>query len=133
MMTAQHALRAFLTLVLAGWVTASAFADVAQPIIPKGKGERCVADTSVMRRNHMEMLKHQRDDTVHNGIRTARFSLAGCMNCHAYVNEQPVSIKDQRHFCNACHQYTAVKIDCFECHASTPQPPGATVTAERRL
>lgn len=129
-MTAQHALRAFLTLVLAGWVTASAVAEVAHPVIPKGKGERCVADTSVMRRNHMQLLKHQRDETMHNGIRTERFSLVGCMNCHAYVNSQPVSIKDERHFCNVCHQYAAVKIDCFECHASTPQPVSAAVAPE---
>ena len=118
----------FLGIAMAGLLSANATADVAKPVIPKGKGDKCVEDTSFMRRNHMEMLKHQRDDTMHNGIRTERFSLTGCMNCHAYVNDQPVSIKDERHFCNACHKYAAVKIDCFECHSSTPR--ATTASAE---
>ena len=25
--------------------------------------------------------------------------------------------EDPRHFCTECHAYTAVRIDCFECHA----------------
>jgi hypothetical protein len=24
------------------------------------------------------------------------------------------------HFCQSCHNYAAVKIDCFECHSSKP-------------
>jgi hypothetical protein len=92
------------------------------PQVPKGKGEQCVADTDFMRRNHMHLLDHQRDDTVHEGIRTKRFSLKGCIECHA-VNDQtgtPVTVKDERHFCRACHDFAAVKVDCFECHASRP-------------
>jgi len=37
----------------------------------------------VHRRNHMELIRHQRDLTVHEGIRTTRHSLANCVNCHA--------------------------------------------------
>lgn len=103
-------------------VAAAASADVPKPKIPKGKGERCVEDTNVMRKNHMEFLLHQRDETVHEGIRTKKHSLKECLSCHAVNNEQnlPVGIDDKRHFCNSCHAYAAVSIDCFECHQSKP-------------
>ena len=32
------------------------------PAIPKGRGDHCVRDTAFMRRYHMTMLMHQRDD-----------------------------------------------------------------------
>jgi hypothetical protein len=94
------------------------------PTPPKGKGDKCVADTDFMRRNHMTMLDHQRDGTVHEGIRTKQFSLKECIACHAVQgpDARPVTIKSPKHFCRACHDYTAVKIDCFECHASRPEP-----------
>lgn len=93
------------------------------PIPPKGKGDKCVADTDFMRRNHMNMLDHQRDDTVHEGIRTKQFSLKECIDCHAVKgpDAQHVTSKSPQHFCRACHDYVAVKIDCFECHASRPE------------
>ena len=102
-----------------------ASADVPKPKIPKGKGERCVEDTTVMRKNHMEFLLHQRDETVHEGIRTKKHSLKECLNCHAVQDESnlPVGIDDKRHFCNSCHAYAAVNIDCFECHQSKPDIP----------
>ena len=53
------------------------------PAPPKGKGDKCVADTDFMRRNHMTLLEHQRDRTVQEGIRTDRFSLKKCLTCHA--------------------------------------------------
>ncbi len=63
---------------------------VPQP--PKGRGEHCVAPTEFMRRNHMSMMKHQREETVHEGVRGKPFSLAGCMECHAVkgADSQPV-------------------------------------------
>ena len=39
------------------------------------KGEKCVEPTEVMRRDHMQMVLHQRDDTMHQGIRTVKHSL----------------------------------------------------------
>jgi hypothetical protein len=94
------------------------------PAPPKGKGNKCVADTDFMRRNHMTMLDHQRDGTVHEGIRTKQFSLKKCIACHAVQgpDARPVTIKSPKHFCRSCHDYAAVKIDCFECHASRPEP-----------
>ncbi len=110
----------------------------------RGQGEKCVADTDWMRRNHMKVLMHQRDETVHEGIRTKRFSLKGCIECHAVkgADGKPVTVSDPKHFCRTCHDYAAVRVDCFECHASrpeleptktgdaTPGPPAKTDTAE---
>lgn len=92
------------------------------PMPPKGKGDMCVADTAFMRRNHMIVLNHQRNDTVHDGIRTKQFSLRGCIECHAVngPDAKPVTVASPKHFCRSCHDYAAVKIDCFECHASRP-------------
>lgn len=95
------------------------------PHPPRGQGEHCVADTEFMRRNHMTVLIHQRRDTVHEGVRDEKFSLARCLSCHAVQGEdgKPVTYADNRHFCRSCHDYAAVNIDCFECHASRPDQP----------
>ncbi len=99
---------------------AAALAD--PPELPRGRGDACVAPTDVMRREHMDFLLHQRDRTVHEGIRTARFSLSGCVDCHVQQNVDgsyiPVDAPEQ--FCDTCHRYASVKLDCFECHATTP-------------
>jgi predicted CXXCH cytochrome family protein len=89
----------------------------------RGRGDKCVADTAWMRRNHMTALMHHRDETVHEGIRTKRFDLTGCIDCHAVkgADGKPVTIASSKHFCRTCHDYAAVQIDCFECHASRPQ------------
>jgi predicted CXXCH cytochrome family protein len=80
-------------------------------------GTQCVAPPELMRRSHMEFLKHQRDDTVHGGIRGAKFSLKGCIECHASQKTGSVA-KAETNFCVSCHSYAAVKIDCFGCHTS---------------
>ena len=92
------------------------------PVIPKGQGESCVEDTDFMRRNHMTLLMHQRDDTVLQGIRSKQYSLKECISCHAVQGSDaiPVTASDPQHFCRSCHDYAAVKIDCFQCHASRP-------------
>ena len=94
----------------------------------RGQGEHCVADTEWMRRNHPAVLMHQRDETVHEGIRTPRFSLKGCIDCHAVkgADGKPVTVASPQHFCRTCHDYAAVQIDCFECHASRPEARTAT-------
>ncbi len=112
----------------------SAFAEGLMPVPPQGKGEHCVAPTDFMRRNHMSMMKHQRDATVHEGIRGQPFSLAGCMDCHAVkaADGQAVTYSDSRHFCRKCHDFAAVSIDCFECHSSRPGA-GKTQSAQRAV
>ena len=93
------------------------------PVIGQGKGDACVADTDFMRRHHMDMLLHQRDETMQQGIRTERYSLKECVACHVVpgVDGLPVKAESPTHFCSSCHLYAAVKIDCFECHASRPE------------
>jgi hypothetical protein len=87
---------------------------------------QCVRPTEEMRRNHMELIKHQRDVTVHEGVRDTRDSLAGCVDCHARHDQQghPVPVNAEGQFCDGCHDYTAVHLDCFQCHATVPGPAG---------
>lgn len=89
----------------------------------KASGERnCVEATDFMRRNHMEVIQHQRDATVHSGIRSTKHALAGCIDCHVGYDSGgvpvPVNTKDQ--FCGACHNFAAVQLNCFDCHATVP-------------
>ena len=94
------------------------------PIIPPAaQGEQCVADTALMRTDHMELLNHQRDETVLDGVRGEPFSLVGCVNCHAQTRADgtPVRIDEEGQFCQSCHAFAAVKIDCFTCHAAIPE------------
>ena len=104
-----------------------AIADVPYPEIPKvpkAKAEQCVEPTDVMRRDHMEFILHQRDETMHRGIRTTKHSLTECISCHVNPgpNGQYPRASSQEHFCTSCHHYASVKIDCFECHADRPEP-----------
>ena len=97
-------------------------ADIPRPEYPVGRGDKCVEPTEVMRRDHFRFLRHQRDDTVHRGIRTSKHSLIGCVECHA-VRDSDGSyfpLDDKGQFCSSCHEYSAVKIDCFACHAAVP-------------
>ncbi len=84
--------------------------------------EGCIRPTEFMRRNHMHLLTHKRDKTVRQGIRTKDASLSACVDCHADKKADgsfiPVNAPGQ--FCSTCHEYTAVKLDCFECHRTTP-------------
>ena len=118
-----------------------------QPVIePARAGTQCIADPATMRRDHPAMLEHQRDLTVRSGIRsagppqaanspmggrreasggptsTAKTSLKACIACHASPATGSVA-KSETNFCISCHAYTAVRIDCFGCHATQPQGP----------
>jgi predicted CXXCH cytochrome family protein len=88
------------------------------------KGDKCVAPTEDMRRNHMKYLKHHRDETMHQGIRTTQFSLKGCVECHASPKNNSV-VGTNDNFCQGCHVYAGVKLDCFECHATKPKASAA--------
>ena len=90
---------------------------------PEGEGVECVEDEEVMIRDHMNFILHQRDETMHRGIRTSKYSFAECIDCHVQPDEQGniASIDSNEHFCKTCHEYSAVTIDCFDCHADRPQ------------
>jgi len=85
------------------------------------EGESCVEPADVMRRNHMEFLKAQRDETMHLGIRDGKYSLNGCIACHAAADPAAAdpAAKTIEPFCEECHSYAAVKLDCWSCHNPT--------------
>ncbi len=92
---------------------------VPKPVIEPARGGQCVESPDFMRRNHMLLLKHQRVDTLRGGIRTGKYSLQGCIECHASQTSNSVSANDTN-FCQSCHNYAAVSLDCFGCHANKP-------------
>lgn len=99
-----------------------------------GKAEQCVEPTKVMRRDHMKYILHQRDQTMHQGIRTSKHSLKNCVDCHADAKTGSVLGKDG--FCESCHAYAAVKLDCFECHSALRETTSVTappITSVRAL
>ena len=87
------------------------------------KVEACVAPVDEMRRNHMDMIQHQRDITVRQGVRDTDDSLHGCIDCHANQDDAGkfVPVNQQGQFCAGCHQYVAASLDCFSCHATVPR------------
>lgn len=87
---------------------------IAKPTIRIASEGTCIAPTDEMRRDHMDMLKHQRDRTLRHGIRGEKASLNECIACHASKSTGSVLGKDA--FCESCHAYAAVKLDCWDCH-----------------
>ncbi len=121
-------------------LTSGIFADGLTPDIPQvpeSKATHCVEPTEIMRKNHMEFILHQRDKTVHSGIRTTKYSLKQCVNCHINPTadgEYPrYTLKNgdlnKDHFCASCHTYAAVHIDCFQCHRDTPSEASIKASA----
>ncbi|MEW6677993.1 MAG: hypothetical protein AB1421_08730 [Pseudomonadota bacterium] len=106
-----------------------AAAGVDLPKLEKGKGEKCVEDTQLMRRNHMDFLKHHRDETMRKGIRTTKHSLKGCVECHASEKTGSVAASKED-FCAACHSFASVKLDCWDCHATKPGKKPAQVGSQ---
>jgi hypothetical protein len=105
--------------IIAALLAAAGFAQVAKPTLKIERGEACVAPVAEMRRDHMKMLMHQRDRTMRLGVRETRFSLKGCVDCHA--SRDTGSVLGKEGFCSSCHEYAAVKMDCFECHTPLRQ------------
>lgn len=114
------------TLVLFGLTAGLSSAGSVYPEIPKATGEEHPEGNEYMRVNHMDLLRHDRDLTMREGVRDTNNSLAGCIDCHAVngPDAKPVTIKSEEHFCRTCHDYAAVKIDCFQCHNSVPEQLG---------
>lgn len=92
------------------------------PALPEAKGERCVEPTEVMRRRHAQFILHQRDETVHRGIRTQKHRFVNCIDCHVRPDATGAWPRhtDDGHFCSVCHRYASVTMDCFQCHADRP-------------
>ncbi len=117
-----------LTLLFSGASTAaeSESSSIGHLVLPRlvtpENVQSCVEPTDVMRRDHMKFLLHQRDVTVREGVRTNKYSLAGCINCHAQATAEGeiIRIDNPNHFCAGCHEFAGVNIDCFECHSDRP-------------
>ena len=91
------------SLLLSGFLVNAADASrVPQPVIEAARGGQCVADPAFMRRNHMDLLKHQRDDTLRRGVRQAKYSLKECIACHASQSTNSVA-SSSSNFCQSCH------------------------------
>lgn len=85
------------------------------PVIAPEAGTACVAETEYMRSYHMDLLNGWRDDVVrrddrvwvsHDGKEFDKSLSRTCMSCHHNKGE----------FCDRCHDYTAVKPYCWDCH-----------------
>jgi hypothetical protein len=87
-----------------------------EPNLSVGTNEKeCVLPAAEMRATHMKLLEDWRDRVVRKDERVAhtfngrsvRMSLTGtCLGCHSQKAE----------FCDRCHGYAAVELDCFGCH-----------------
>ena len=117
--------------MLLGVVTPGQAADSLLPEIPEAQArfseaQGCVEPTDDMRVNHMLYILHQRDQTMYEGIRTRQHSLVECINCHVSDAPDAPRVDSEEHFCNSCHTYTAVSVDCFQCHADRPVKTSGT-------
>jgi hypothetical protein len=87
-------------------------------LLPPEGGE-CVAETSFMRTEHMQLLTEWRDEVVRdndriytagNGRRYYKSLSGTCMSCHA----------DKEKFCDRCHDYVGTTPYCWDCHVAPP-------------
>jgi cytochrome c553 len=119
--TARFVLAAALAAVALAAVAAGS--RVPAPRYTVDSSTRCVAPPEVMRRTHMDMLKHRRDRTVHQGVRGGDEALTRCLECHA-SKTTGAAIGAPDAFCQSCHQYVGVRLDCFDCHQGKPGAAG---------
>lgn len=86
------------------------------------EAKSCVRDAAFMRRNHMEVIKHARIDTVRKGVRGVDGSLSECIACHVNNDDKgaPIPVNQEGQFCEACHHYVGVALDCYQCHSTVP-------------
>ncbi|MCF6316120.1 MAG: hypothetical protein L3J30_07510 [Marinosulfonomonas sp.] len=109
-------------LIMCGLAASGASAGSLYPEIPKAVGAAHPEGNAFMRINHMRLLSHDRDEVMRLGNRDTQYSLKECVACHAVTGPDalPVSVKAEGQFCSSCHEYAAVKIDCFQCHSAKP-------------
>lgn len=127
MLRRRNALTLWIFISILCAYVAMAFADSSEDIPPpKAKFSEetiCVEPIDIMRKRHFEFILEHRDETVIRGIRTTQYSLNSCIDCHITpnTNGEYAQYSDNTHFCASCHQFAAVSIDCFQCHADRPK------------
>ncbi len=117
-----RARRLLLAALACAGLASAAHADGGRVPLPKltvDKATTCVRPPEEMRRTHMEMLRHRRDRTVHEGVRGGDQALTRCLACHA-GKTTGAAIGSPDAFCQSCHDYVGVKLDCFDCHQGRP-------------
>lgn len=92
-----------------------------RPVLPKAQGETCVEPVETMRALHGAILAATNGSSSTSSL--PKHELSECVACHAQRDKAgayiPVDAPGQ--FCQSCHSYSAVSINCFSCHASTPK------------
>lgn len=92
------------------------------PVLPVSENQ-CIESREYMRQYHMQLLQQWRDSAVRDNAstytasdnKTYDINLTGtCLGCHSNKAE----------FCDACHNYSAVSPNCWECH-NVPSTPTA--------
>lgn len=85
-------------------------------------GETYHKDVSIVRKMHPNFMRHKRDETLRQGVRTEQSSLKGCVNCHGGFDDDnnALRIDEEGQFCSTCHEKVGTSIDCFSCHKATP-------------
>ncbi|MDX2470505.1 MAG: sulfate reduction electron transfer complex DsrMKJOP subunit DsrJ [SAR324 cluster bacterium] len=79
---------------------------------------KCVESAEWMRANHMKLLDEWRHSVVREQNREYTSTATGkvfnkslvntCLDCHSNKSE----------FCDSCHTYASVKLNCFGCHVN---------------
>ncbi len=115
-------------LMVIGLIGGPVFGEGVFPDVPKASGKPHPEGNEFWRINHPALLLHDRNLTVRDGNRDVQASLASCVACHAVngPDAKPVSFASDQYFCRVCHDYVAVKIDCFQCHNSLPEEVAKT-------
>jgi hypothetical protein len=87
------------------------------------KTAQCVEPTEYMKASHMQLLQEWRDAVVRDGASEyvngfgvlTEMSLDNtCLSCHS----------DHSKFCDSCHNYTGVTMDCWNCHGASDARSG---------
>ncbi|MCG8427223.1 MAG: sulfur reduction protein DsrJ [Chromatiales bacterium] len=135
-MRSSTGIKQLTALLLGGLLLVLSTAGLSESAVTKGSKaaemDACVAPTDEMRRNHMDYLQHDRDLTVHKGVRNVTNSLAECVDCHAAKDEngQAIPVDAPGQFCAGCHEYVAVSLACFQCHRKTPEDKSSALESE---
>ena len=72
----------------------------------------------------LEVARRSREAGLTTHAVSIPVSSKECVDCHAVPgpDAMALTVASPKHFFRSCHDYAAVKIDCFDCHASRPQP-----------
>jgi len=110
------------------------------PVVASATNTQCVEPAEYMRANHMQLLNQWREESVRNGQsvyinsqgKSFEISLQDtCLKCHTTDAEKEAAktggltnpaANASPQFCASCHDYTAVKPLCWNCHF---EPKGA--------